>query len=184
MTTTGKTHTVALTLALLFATCSSAQTPVPVPSNFATAKTAFLASEGAPDLATKEKEGISILYSSMYKALLAASIYKLETNPAAADLSMSVSIGNISMDFNGNSLANPFIRLSIRDTKTQSLLWNIDETLKGAWREKTFEKNVDTCTAQIIADLKQLAAGTSPSNTPAPNKGIASQPQQQPQEKP
>ena len=152
-------------LAVLFAICARAQTPTPapVPSNFATAKTAFLASAGAPDLAFKEKEGISILYSSMYRALLAANIYSLQTNPASADLSMAIFIGKTDTDVTGgNSSASPFIRLAVYDTKTQSLLWNIDEPISGAFREKTFEKNVDTATAHIVVDLKQLASGNIP----------------------
>ena len=164
----GKTHNIPLSifaLGMILAACASAQTPtpVPVPSNFATANTTFLASAGAPDLQAENKAGTAILYSSMYRALVAAGTYKLQRNPFAADLSMSISLEEGSKHVtNGQSYYSPFIRLSIRDTKTQSLLWNIDEPLKGDFQQKEFPKNVDNCTARILVDLQQLAAGKIP----------------------
>jgi len=139
-----------------------AQSPeVTVPSQFATAHTIFLASGGAAPLGNN-KEGAAMLYSSAYKAL-SSGRYRLTTTPAEADLSAVISIdAGFSDVTNGSSFEHPFVRLAVFDTKTQALLWNIDEAIGGAFRKATFQKNIDETMAKVIADLSSLAAGKLP----------------------
>jgi hypothetical protein len=142
--------------------------PVPVPSQFATAKTAFLASAGSSAVSIREKDVSSMIYTSMYRFLASAKMYQLTTAPADAELSMALSLESVVTSVtNGSSFGYTFIRLSVVDTKTHSLLWNIDEPINGAFREKTFLKNVDDATSRVMADLKSLASGKIPVDTAA-----------------
>jgi hypothetical protein len=166
MKSTLQLATLALLLAAGTAIFAQAAPPVPVPSQFATAKTAFLASAGSAAVSAREKDAVSMLYTSMYRALLSAKTYQLTSAPADAELSMTLSLESAATDVtNGNSFVYVFVRLSVFDTKTHALLWNIDEPIKGAFREKSFLKNVDDATSRVLADLKALAAGNIPSDT-------------------
>jgi hypothetical protein len=152
----------ALAIALALTPMAHAQTAAaPVPSQFATAQTVFLASAGAPVGGTKEKLMVNMVYSGMYDALTSLKQYRLVTAPADADLSMEVSVvvavGAVNGTFN-----NVVLRLVVRDTKTHALLWTLDEPLDGAFREKTFQRNVDSAATKITADLKSLAEGKEP----------------------
>jgi hypothetical protein len=157
---------------LLFAALPlSAQTPapVPVPSQFATAQTIFLGTGGAPALGAKAKLTVKIVYESMYRALAAMNKYNLAASPADSDLSMEISILVIPSAV-PNMFGTASVRLAVRDTKTQALLWTLDEPLDGAFREATFKKNIDEASSRIAGDLKLLAAGTIPTEPFESNK--------------
>ena len=157
-------------IALIATATLSAQTPssVPVPSQIATAKTAFLGSGGAPAGVTEEKQVVAALYPSLYRALASANLYQMTSTPAQAELSMVVSLDTfISGAATGSSLEYDFIRLAVFDTKTHALLWIIDEPIDGQFRKKSYLKNMDNTTARVVADLKQLASGTISSNSAA-----------------
>jgi hypothetical protein len=155
---------------LLSATSLLAQTgpPVPVPSQIASAHTAFLASGGAPGAGRNENLMTGLTYTGVYQALAKAGHYQLTATPADAELSMTIAIhdhlGSVSQ---GTSFDDFFLRLEISDTKTHALLWAIDEPIQGAFREKTFQKNLDASITLLITDLNLLAAGNIPGD-PAP----------------
>lgn len=149
----------------------SAQTLVP--SQFATAHTVFLASAGAPGSGGHEKEIANIVYTSLYKALSATGRYQLAASPSNAELAMNISTQNrISDVTNGSSTDSAFLRLEIYDVKTHLLIWTIDEDIQVAFREKTFQHNVDATVAAIIDDLNTLANGNLPGDT-GPSKSQA-----------
>jgi hypothetical protein len=156
----------AISLFLLISSISvSAQSPspIPAPSQFATAHTAFLASGSAPAAGARQALVAEMVYSSLYRSLSASGQYHLLAAPADAELSMIISTEMFVSDAtNGSSIPYPYLRLEIYDTKTHALLWALDEPLQGAFREKTFEKNVDEAVASLAADLKTLAAGSIP----------------------
>ena len=160
--TLARLNYLALSIAFALAPMAHAQTAAaPVPSQFATARTVFLGAAGAPIGDTKENLIVNMVYSGMYDALTSLKQYRLVTAPADADLSMEVSavvaVGAVNGTFN-----SVVLRLVVRDTKTHALLWTIDEPLNGAFREKTFQRNVDSAAKEIAADLKSLAEGKEP----------------------
>jgi len=145
----------------------SAQTlaPIPAPSQFATARTAFLASGSAPAAGPRQALVTQMVYSSFYRSFSAMGKYRLVTAPADAELSMVLSTDSFVSDTtNGNSFASPYLRLEIYDTKTHTLLWTLDEPIEGAFREKTFQRNIDDSVAALIGDLKTLASGNIPAD--------------------
>jgi hypothetical protein len=146
-----------------------AQTGVPVPSQLSTAHTAFLASGAASAGGARQSLIAQMIYTSTYKALVADGQYRLAAAPSQAELSMIVSTDMAYSDVtNGSSIAFPFLRLDIYDTATHSLLWTLEEPVRGAWREKSFQKNIDDAVALLVSDLKTLAAGSIPGNPTTP----------------
>jgi hypothetical protein len=143
-----------------------AQTPqdTPVPADFATKQSAFIASAGSLWLAPKEKLLVSMVYDSFYRQLNTWNRYKITASPNDADLAFEISIQDIS--------DQAYLRLNIRDIKTHALLWTLHEHVDGAFREKTFQHNVDVSVGELIEDLKSLAAGKQPviNNSPAASK--------------
>ncbi len=147
---------------LVFGVAAANAQTAPVPSQLQTAKTAFLSAGGAPVLGNKANLVNNLDYQVMYKALTDDRRYRLVATPAEADLSMEVSIFYVPGQFSSASL-----RLTIRDAKSQALLWIIDEPVDGAYRQKTFEKNLDKACEKVIIDLKALGNSIPPQ--PAPN---------------
>ena len=146
-----------------FAAAAVAQSPsVPIPSQFASAKSLFLGSGGAAILGSREKEATAMLYSSASNALSSGSRYRLTGAPADADLYAVISIESFANVINGNPPAPALIRLAVFDTKTHALLWNIDEPVDGAIRKVTFQKSIEESMAKIVIDLDSLAAGKLP----------------------
>lgn len=148
---------------------------VTVPSQFATAHTAFLASGSAPGVGGRETLIAQMVYSSLFKSLSSAGQYHLVRTPADAEFSMIISANaQVSTVLNGSSIDAAYLRLEVYDVKTHTLLWALDEPIQGAFREKTFQKNVDESVALLTNDLKQLASGDVPADaapsTPQPTK--------------
>ena len=155
----------AIAVSLLCATIPlSGQTLVP--SQFATAHTVFLASAGAPGSGGREKQIAEMVYTTFYKALSATGRYQLVENPSNSDLAMNISTqSRISDVTNGSSVQTAYLRLEIYDVKTHMLVWTINEEVQGAFREKTFQHNVETAVAALMDDLKTLANGNLPGDT-------------------
>ena len=142
----------------------SAQTPpaATVPTQFATAHTAFLSNAGAPSLANREKEGATMAYESISGALVKDRHYKLTPVPSDAELAFEVSIQATDQISKGDSVNSGYLRLAVYDVKTHCLLWNIDEPVRGAFRASSFQKNIDEASGKIIADLHALISGKQP----------------------
>ena len=156
-------------IALLSAAALRAQTAPapPLPAQLATAKAIFLANAGSNT--ANNQEG-SILYNSMYQDLAAWNRYQLTSSPAEADLSFEVSVVSFS---EGSTLSGNYVKLVVRDAKSQALIWTITENIEIANREKTFEKNIADCAAKVVTDLKTLtSSGTV--MVPAPPAAAAS----------
>lgn len=142
---------------------------IPVPSQLATAHTAFLGSGAAPAGGARQSLIARMIYSSTYNALATAGQYRLVATPSQAEVSMVVSTEMAYSDVtHGNSFGYPFLRLEIYDTATHALLWTLDEPVQGAFREKSFQKNIDAAVALLVSDLKTVAAGAIPGGSDAP----------------
>jgi hypothetical protein len=161
---------IAIAILLLAALPLCAQTPpdAPIPAQFATAKTVFLANAGSSAGSSDYNQLAIIAYNSSYQALVAENHYHLTSTPTDADLIFEVSVIGDGRLFTGRT------RFVVRDAKSQSLLWTINEDIKAASREKDFEKNAAISAAKLVSDLNTLNEST-PINVPAakvsaPNK--------------
>lgn len=162
---------------LLLYSSAHAQSILP-PTDFAVAQTAFVASAGAPSLGSKEKLVVGMLYPDFFQQLTAWNKYRLINSPQNADIAMEISLQQTVSDvINGSAASAAYVRLDIRDVKTRTLLWSLDEPVNGAFREKTLQHNVDDAVTQLMTDLKLLAAGRLPFDPakPAESKTSVSQ---------
>jgi hypothetical protein len=131
---------------------ASPDQPVPAPVQFSTAKTVFLAKDETFD----ETEGYKA-YQKLYSALNAHRLQIVDA-PARADLNLEVSLVEYMRDVSKGSSSNGMVlRLRVRDTKTGLLLWTFDENVEGAFRQSTFEKNLDTAISEVLNDWDMLA---------------------------
>jgi hypothetical protein len=156
--------TIALAAALTFATpYLLAQTTTPVPSQFATAHTVFLASAGIT--ATPDAEDyVSAMYPSTYR-MLSTLNYQMVTTPSAADLGMEVSVVTVPpLGIGAPSAA--YMQLVVRDMKTHALIWTLQVPINNDFREKSLQKGLDPAEARMAADLKSLIAGNLPTSAP------------------
>jgi len=161
--------TVAMLLIAALPLTAQAPAAVPVPSQFATANTVFLASGSAPGRGENEPIIAQMVYRSVYKSMSATGRYKLVSTPADAEISMVISTqSRISSLLNGTPIYAIFLYLEIYDIKTHTLIWVLDEPVEGASREKTFQKNVDQSVAALMVDLNALADGKIPGDTTLP----------------
>jgi len=136
---------------------------VPIPEGLLKAKRVFLGFAGVDGTAAPVFEKLSgeyHPYNLIYTALKNWGRYELVSSPAEAELVFEVSfiaplIGTQHLDSYG-----PQFRLSIFDAKTHFALWNITESVNGAFRKATFEKNIHSSATRIVDDLKGLTEKT------------------------
>lgn len=139
---------------LTYAAMAFSQGSAPIPSQFASGKTAFLAFAGAPSVTDVEREQTRVLYSSLYSGIQTAARYKLVDQPSVADLCMEFSIVEHE-SFSG-------FRLAMYDCKIHALLWTLDEVVRPAFRNASLQKNIEASIGQLMADLDTLANGSAP----------------------
>ena len=130
-----------------------AQSPnaIPVPSQFATAHTVFLASASAPGF-PNEKATAGAIYATVYQSLAASGRYRPVSSPADADLSMVLTV------------RESVLGLEIYDVKTHTLLWVLDEPI---WLPTV--KNMQASALLFIDDLNTLASNKLPGDVPPPH---------------
>lgn len=144
-----------LTLALLLTTgstllCQQASPspipPAPLPSQLLTGKKIF--TSNVPGLLfssprTAEDDPYRP-YNQFYASIKSWGYYELVAAPADADLIFEISLADRLMLTNAmvqSSSRLPSLELTVRDPKTQVILWWFAERLQGANRPATGEKN-------------------------------------------
>jgi hypothetical protein len=156
---------IATAILLLAALPLAAQTPAaPIPAQFTTAKTAFVANAGAEDNSISERA-----YATFYAGLSQWNRYQLVATPAAADLVLELRytapLSDINV-MNGSSNPphySPRFQLIIRDRATGVILWSVTESPFGTRKQNSYDNAVNA----LLADLKALVAGQYPSEAAA-----------------
>ena len=140
-------------------------THAPVPAQLLSAKTAFLGNAGGVEDTYNRQ-----VYDDLYRLLSASQRFQLKASPAEAELLLECSLAIVpGQVINGSSANSGYLRLAVLDTKTHALLWAFTQELPGAFRQKTFQKNLDQTAAKIVTDLQQIGNEAPPqngSNTP------------------
>ncbi|HEV2646355.1 MAG TPA: hypothetical protein VGU46_08345 [Acidobacteriaceae bacterium] len=135
---------------LLIATTAIAQkaAPVPVPSQFAAAKTIFVGYAGNRTPTLPPIVG-NWAYDDMERELAASGRYTLTAKPSDAELSMRLAIDRDSV-----------LRLTIFDTKTGMLLWAFEEFMP-----QTTPQYVNRIAMNLVHDFETIETRIP---TPAP----------------
>src|SRR5271155_52641 len=114
--------------------------PAPVPAQILAAKTVFIANAGGEDNSSESQfsGGPDRAYNQFYAAIKGWGRYELVAAPATADLLLELRFTQPQVgDYQENMLhpapdRDPQLRLVIRDSKTQALLWGFTEHAQWA----------------------------------------------------
>jgi hypothetical protein len=112
----------------------------PIPSQVLAAQKIFIANGGGSRVF-----GVGAPYNEFYADMKSWGHYQLVSSPSEADVVLEVGVIR--------PMSEAQIRLEWRDPKTNTLLWTIDEMLRGY-----NEKGVDEAVDKLIDDLKALTA--------------------------
>lgn len=177
MTSHFKTGVLWLTLSLVgsqisvVSTAETKQAPAvaaPVPSPILTAKRVFIANGGGEEWSYSEgpfNGGADRAYNQFYAALKGWGRYELVSAPADADLLFEIqfSIPSVEQQLDmGKTSAvwgvpfDPQFQLSIRDAKTNALLWRMTEHIQWAILQGNRDKNFDQTLAKVVGRVQAL----------------------------
>ena len=147
--------------------------PAPLPSQLLTGKKVFVSNvPGALFSSPRTAEDDPYRpYNQFYASIKNWGYYELVSAPAEADLIFEVSL--VERRTMGNALAQisfrlVYLDLTVRDPRTQVVLWWFAERLQGANRPATGEKNYNQAMTTLVNDVKkavgQYAAGPANAN--------------------
>lgn len=128
-------------------TALSAQTTIPIPAQLANARTVFIANAGGPDNTLSQ-----FAYKNFYHAVLNSKRFRLTSRPGDADLSFELT----TTQSVGTKLTarTAILELTIRDAKTQSLLWSFTEPVISAGTASI--SDMDKTTSKLLDDYNAL----------------------------
>lgn len=133
--------------------------PAPVPSQILAARKLFVSNAGGESFETVIEQtvfngGPDRPYNQFYGALKDWGRYDLTSSPADADLVLQ-----ISWNLADTGLRLPVLgqlRLNVIDPKTNIILWNLTEYVRGAILLGNRDKNFDQAMATLVNRLKLL----------------------------
>jgi len=159
---------IVLTLSLLQAPVVLAATqpvsPAPIPAQIVAAKKIFVANAGGDaDWGDADFNGnADRAYNQFYAALKTWGHYELVSSPADADLLVEIQFTELAAVPRTNTLASrtvdPQFRLTIRDPKTNALLWGLIEHVEWAILQGNRDKNFDTALGRTVAEVQRISA--------------------------
>jgi len=133
--------------------------PAPPPTQVLNGKKVFIANAGEENLSLLPIGSVlsgspDRVYNQFYGAVQTLGRYELVSAPADADL-----IFEIGFAINGGQLPEiGHLRLSIRDPKTDVLLWTFVEYAQTAVRKGNRDKNLDQAMRVIVNELMNLVS--------------------------
>jgi len=123
------------------------QTKIPIPSELSGTRLIFIANAGGPDNNLSQ-----FAYKSFYHAAMSAKRFRLVSRPADAELSFELASrqsAEAKLTTHGSVL-----ELTVRDTKTQNVLWSFTEPVTSAGTTSIVE--MDKTTSRLLADYNAL----------------------------
>jgi len=135
----------------------------PVPAQIGAAQKIFISNAGGESFETVMDEvvfngGPDRPYNEFYAVMKSWGRYELVSSPAAADLALE-----ISWTLSDTGLRLPVLgqlRLVVVDPKTNVVLWNLTEYVRGAILLGNRDKNFDQAMNTIVTRMKSLAGTT------------------------
>jgi hypothetical protein len=147
----------------------------PIPRQILAAKKVFISNAGGDERPDDSifSGGPGRVYNEFYAEVRAAGRYEIVDAPADADLLFEIGFTApmvSGVGARGDSLAikpyDPQLRLAIRDSKTNALLWAFTEHVQWAILQGNLDKNFDQTLARIVRDLQSLSASSESANKP------------------
>lgn len=103
-------------------------------------------------------------YNQFYASMKNWGYYDLLSTPAEADLIFEIRLADRSTLGNAmvqNNLRLPYFELTVRDPKSQVILWWFAERLQGANRPATGEKNYNQAMTNLVSRVKEIVGQNS-----------------------
>ena len=135
--------------------------PAPVPAQILAAKKVFISNApGEIFYAPRNAEDDPYRpYNQFYASLKSWGYYELVSAPADADLILEIRLSDRPLLTNAmvqGEAHQAHLDLTLRDPKTQVVLWWLAERLQGANRPATGERNYNQAMTSLVNDLKKL----------------------------
>jgi hypothetical protein len=159
-----------LRIALLFLACFSPavfaqqadSSPAPVPPEILSAKTAFVANLGGDCEPFGNNSdftgGPDRAYNQFYAAIKRWGRYELVPSPVNASLIFEIHF-TCPIRFDGTmTQIDAQVHVSIREPKTQTVLWGFTRHIEGAAKQSNRDRNFDKALATLVDDVKKLVA--------------------------
>jgi hypothetical protein len=137
--------------------------PAPIPAQILGAKKVFIANGGGED-PSPFGGGPDRAYNQFYAAIQSWGRYEFVTSPGDADLLFEIQfvLAQTAADVSkGNSVGSgidPQFRLTIRDPKSNAILWGLREHADWAILQSNRDKNFDEALNRVVGYLQKLAA--------------------------
>ena len=141
-----------ISLVLLISSMNiSAQMAIPIPAQLATAQTVFVANAQGPDNSLGQ-----FAYKSFYHSMIDWKRFRLVSRPEDADLSFELT----EVQRAGTTLKTRMtvLVLTIRDVKTQNVLWSLSEP--ASTKAEISISEMDATTSKLVADYDAVISGT------------------------
>ncbi len=134
----------------------------PIPPQVLSAKKIFISNvPGALYLTPRNAEDDPYRpYKQFYAAMKSWGYYELVSSPADADLIFEISLADRAVLTTATVQASEravYFIVTLRDPKSQTILWWVAERLQEANRSSTGEKNYNQAMTNLLADLKTMA---------------------------
>ena len=142
--------------------------PAPIPAEIQTAKKVFVANGGGDEWSYSDgpfNGATERAYNQFYAAINGWGRFELVSAPADADLlfeiqSMVVPMGQQSntngLNATGGERFDPQFQLSIRDARTNALLWRMTEHIQWAILQGNRDKNFDQTLTRLVGRVQAL----------------------------
>jgi hypothetical protein len=152
-----------LSVGMLQAQSVKPAAPAPVPARILAAKKIFLANAGEDERSTTTplySGGPQRAYNDLYAALKAGGRYDLAADPSDADLVFEIGFTMERPVLEGNTFTSsgydPEFRLTIRDPKTDVLLWTLIAHAQWALLQGNRDRNFDEALTRIAGEAQAL----------------------------
>jgi len=162
-----------LLLSISMLAADKKQSPAaPVPAQILSAKKIFIANAGGDESVFEEGSqytgGTTRAYNQLYDAMKTWAHFELVSSPAEADLLVEIEFINNLVQPNQNGLfspqSDPRLHLTIRDPKTNAILWGISEHAQWAILQGNRDRNFDTAMSKIVGEVRRISV---PADAPA-----------------
>jgi hypothetical protein len=157
-------------LAILLPTVLLAQTKpataAPIPAQIPAAKKIFIANAGSDQMAEDDpifSGGPDRAYNQFYAAMKNWGRFDIVGSPAKADLLLEIrqEVQTVSLGGKAGASNIPLFRLTVRDPKTNALLWAFHVHAKFGVGQANSDRNFDQTIERLVSDLQAVVSPAS-----------------------
>ncbi|HTW50180.1 MAG TPA: hypothetical protein VMD92_19645 [Acidobacteriaceae bacterium] len=148
--------------------------PAPIPAQIAAAHAIFVSNGGGSNYFFIFSGGPDRAYNSFYRELQQSNRYTLVGSPAQADLIFEIrAIAPAVAGIHDTVSYNPQLILSIRDARTQAVLWTTSANVRAIGTQKRRDRQFDASVGVLMDRLDQVTGQTlTPAQLKAMNSNV------------